>query len=82
MPEAFYHAEQALTGCDLLLVIGSSLQVYPVASLPNKAKRLVIINLMPTPYDSRAEVVLNQPIGKVFTDLMAALEEKRSERAH
>lgn len=71
MSEDFYHAAQALTGCDLLLVVGSSLQVYPAASLPERAGRLVIINRDPTPWDGRAALVINDSAGKVFTSLMA-----------
>lgn len=73
MSHDFYRAEKALTGCQLLIVAGSSLQVYPVASLPQLARRLVIINRDPTPWDDRAEIVINQSLGKVFRDLLAAM---------
>jgi NAD-dependent deacetylase len=74
MSEDYYAAERELANCDLLLVVGTSLQVYPVASLPRYARKLVIINLMPTPYDGEAEVVIRQPIGKAMADLLQALE--------
>lgn len=74
MGEDFFKAVQALTGCQLLIVVGSSLQVYPVASLPDRAKKLVIINQEPTPWDGRAELVINEKAGKVFTGLLAALD--------
>lgn len=73
MGEDFHQAERAVAGCDVLLVIGTSLQVYPVAALPRYARRLVIINLMSTPYDREAEVVLHEPIGQVMADLLQAL---------
>jgi NAD-dependent deacetylase len=74
MGEDFYNAYHAMTGCQLLLVAGSSLQVYPAASLPELAKRLVIINRDPTPWDSRAALVINEKMaGQVFTDLMSEL---------
>lgn len=73
MSEDFFHAAQALAGCDLLMVIGSSLQVYPAASLPERARQLVIINRDPTPWDDRATLVINDSVGKVFTDLLAVL---------
>lgn len=74
MGEDFYNAYRAMSGCQLLLVVGSSLQVYPAASLPELAKRLVIVNRDPTPWDSRAEFVINEKMaGQVFTDLMAEL---------
>ena len=74
MGEEFFNAYQVLSGCQLLLVVGSSLQVYPAASLPELAKRLVIINREPTPWDSRAELVINEKMaGQVLTDLMMVL---------
>lgn len=74
MNEQFFHATQVLSGCQLLLVIGTSLTVYPVASLPGKARHLVIINNTATPWDDKAEVVLREPAGQVFNDLMTQLE--------
>jgi NAD-dependent deacetylase len=54
--------------CELMLVCGSSLVVYPVAELPQLAKRsgakLVIINLGPTPYDGIADVVIHRKVGE------------------
>lgn len=60
-------AERSILDCDLLLVLGSSLRVYPAASLVGLAqddgKPNVIINNQPTHYDSGANLVINQPIG-------------------
>lgn len=60
--EALSRAMRAVEECDALLVIGSSLQVYPAASLPQLARRrgarLWIVNLTPTPYDASAELVV------------------------
>jgi NAD-dependent deacetylase len=70
MSEDYFKAEKALTGCQLLIVAGSSLQVYPVAGLPQLARRLAIINREPTPWDSRADIVINESTGKVFRDLL------------
>lgn len=59
--------------CDLFIVIGSSLVVYPVASLPEIASRsgagLIIINRDPTAYDRMADLVMNEEIGPLMTDL-------------
>lgn len=56
--------------CDLLLAIGSSLVVYPVANLPRLAKKhgakLVIINKEKTPYDKVADVVIHDKIGNIL----------------
>lgn len=76
MPRAFYAAVEALQNCDFLIVAGSSLQVYPVAYLPERAEKLAIINFMPTPYDRKAVVVIRERVGKVFTDLWDVLSQK------
>ena len=56
--------------CDLFLVLGSSLVVYPAASLPQIAKQggaeLVIINRDPTPHDGIADMCVNGEIGAVM----------------
>lgn len=73
--EVFQEAMEELNRCDLLLVIGSSLVVYPVADMPLTAlehnARLIILNRMPTQYDSRADVVLNMPIEEAIERLEA-----------
>jgi NAD-dependent deacetylase len=61
----------ALAGdCDLMLTVGSSLQVYPAADLPLAAARngalLVIVNDEPTPYDGLAELVVRGGAGDVL----------------
>jgi len=68
MGEDFFYATQVLKGCQLLIVVGSSLRVYPVASLPERAKQVVIINNESTPWDNRAVLVINEKAGTVFTD--------------
>lgn len=58
--------------CDFMLVVGSSLVVYPAANLPYQAKmsgaRLAIINIDPTPLDSLADLVINYPAGEVLAE--------------
>ena len=53
--------------CELLIVAGSALEVYPAASLPEVAKRsgayLIIINRTPTSFDQLADLVIREPIG-------------------
>lgn len=75
MSNDFFEASQALSDCQLLIVVGSSLQVYPVAGLPRLAKHLIIINRDPTPWDSQAEFLIHQSTGQVFRDLMVELKE-------
>ena len=75
MSEAFFQASQVISGCQLLLVAGSSLTVYPVAGLPGVARRIVIINRTPTPWDESAAVVIHEQAGRVFNDIMEELGE-------
>jgi len=68
MPEDAMARAQAWTeACDLMLVAGSSLQVYPAAGFPEYAKRLgaelIIINREPTPLDGAADMVVHAEIG-------------------
>jgi NAD-dependent deacetylase len=70
VPDVIDRAVNAATEADLLLAIGTSLQVYPVAGLvPIAARagaRVVIINAEPTPLDDVADVVIHRPIGEVL----------------
>ena len=54
----------------LLLVVGTSLQVWPVAGLPGETLsaggRLAIVNLEPTPFDKHAEIVARGSAGEVL----------------
>lgn len=70
-------AEEETLGCDLFLVLGSSLVVTPAAHFPVKAKRsgarLVILNREETPLDAIADLVLNEEIGPTMTAAMRDL---------
>ena len=57
-----------LRSADLLIIGGTSLAVYPAAGLINyyRGSRLVLINKSPTPYDDRAGLAINLPIGQVL----------------
>ncbi len=76
--DAYDRAEDACTRCVVLLVVGSSLEVYPVAGLPRLAAeqgaRLVIVNRDPTPCDRIADVVLRGPAGLVLPAIVAVVE--------
>ena len=72
MPEGPMRRAQKLTAsCDLFLVAGSSLVVYPAAAFPAFAKengaRLVIVNREPTPLDEAADLVIHAEIGSVLS---------------
>jgi NAD-dependent deacetylase len=72
----FLALDHLSAGCDLMLVAGTSLTVYPVAELPRFAEKLVIINLEPTPFDRQAQFVLRQKTGEALTAILAALKSK------
>lgn len=61
-------AVRAIANADVLIVGGTSLVVYPAAGLINyyRGNKLVLINRDPTPYDSEADLVIHDSIGKVL----------------
>ena len=76
IPEIIDRAMLAAERADLLLAVGSSLQVYPVAHMVPIARaaraRVAIVNAEPTPFDEIADAVLPQPIGEVLPKLCCA----------
>lgn len=64
-------ALRAIAEADMLIVGGTSLSVYPAAGLIDdyRGNRLVLINMSETPQDSRADLIIRDPIGKVFSQL-------------
>ncbi len=70
VPEVIDRAMQAAAEADLLLAIGTSLQVYPIAGAVPAAKhagaRVVIVNAEPTPFDGIADAVLRDSIGETL----------------
>jgi NAD-dependent deacetylase len=71
MPEAaMLRAEREILACDLCVVLGSSLVVYPAAGFPEAAKRngarLAIVNNEPTGLDPMADLVVHRGIGDVM----------------
>ena len=73
-PGVMERAMQVAEEADLLIAIGSSLQVFPVAGVVPAAKqagaRLVIVNAQSTPFDDIADAVLQQPIGETLAFLV------------
>jgi NAD-dependent deacetylase len=81
MPEIeMERAERATRACDLFLVLGSSLVVYPAAGFPLMARRcgakLVIVNREPTDLDGAADLVIHAEIGPTLRATLDALEKK------
>ena len=64
-------AVAAVQCADLMIVAGTSLTVYPAAGLVDyySGRRLVLINRDPTPYDYKADLVINDSLGNVFSNL-------------
>jgi len=72
--ETLQEATRRSQNCDLFIVIGSTLLVYPAAYMPTYAReagaRLAIINMTPTPLDHYATVVIRGGAGEVMFKVM------------
>ncbi|RPI73995.1 MAG: sigma factor regulator FecR, partial [Desulfobacteraceae bacterium] len=76
MAAAFHYASQ----CDLCLVLGSSLVVYPAASVPEQAveqgAKLMIINRDTTHLDRRADLAIHDSVAGVLGKIMEEVSKK------
>ena len=81
---AIDRAVRAAARADVLLAIGTTLQVYPAAGLVPLAKesgaRIVIINAQPTALDDLADAVIREPIGAALWSLCAPNSRLRMSR--
>jgi NAD-dependent deacetylase len=72
--ETLQEAVRRAQNCDLLIVIGSTLVVYPAAYIPTYAREagatLAIINLTTTPFDHYAEVVIRAKAGETMSKVV------------
>ena len=61
----------AISDADILIVGGTSLAVYPAAGLLQyySGNKLVLINKSATPLDSKADLLLQCPLGEVFSQI-------------
>jgi NAD-dependent deacetylase len=75
VPEVIDLAFDLADRTDLLLAVGTSLQVFPAANIVPRAKaagaRVVIVNAEPTPFDAMADAVLRGSISHVLPELAA-----------
>jgi NAD-dependent deacetylase len=75
VPDDLYRAERAARACDVLLAVGSTLTVYPIADVPRLAKaagaRVVVVNGEPTAFDDEADAVLRGPISDILPRLVS-----------
>jgi NAD-dependent deacetylase len=66
--------------CDLMILLGSSLVVYPAAYLPQYAHqagaKLIIINLDPTPFDHLAAVAIQAKTGEALPQIVAQVRQQ------
>jgi len=70
-------ARSAVRLCDVLLVLGSSLEVMPAAALPvealNHGARMILVNFEPTYLDARAAVLMHADVNAVLPRIAAAV---------
>ena len=70
---ALFKAQNAVRGCDLMVVAGSSLEVLPVAGLPMQAvdrgAHLIVINNSPTYINVRADVVIMDDVATILPEI-------------
>ncbi len=82
VPDILERATRETEQCDLFLVVGSSLVVYPAAGYPLMAVQrgtpLAIINLQDTPHDSYATLVVRAFAGELLPPVVEALRAKAS----
>ena len=69
--DTFDGAISSISNADMLIVAGTSLTVQPASSLINyfRGKNLVLINRDTTPYDYKADLVINDGLGNVFKEI-------------
>jgi NAD-dependent deacetylase len=76
--EDLRRAERAAQGCDLMLAVGTTLAVYPIAAVVPIAKqagaRVVIVNSHPTEMDALADAVLRGSTGDILPRLAGIVE--------
>jgi NAD-dependent deacetylase len=75
VPEDLQRAQDAASGADVFLAVGTSLGVYPAAALPEIAlgngARLVVLNAQETPFDAMAAAVSREQLGTLLPALVA-----------
>ncbi|GAB4441676.1 MAG: NAD-dependent protein deacetylase [Anaerolineae bacterium] len=75
--QEFVAAQMAIQGADLMLLVGSSLEVAPASDLPHTAldngASVIIINYLPTFLDSQAQLVINDNIATILPRIDALI---------
>jgi NAD-dependent deacetylase len=80
LPVAALRDAQALAmAADVVLIVGSSLQVYPAAGIPRLARergaKLCIVNAEPTPFDDVASVIIHGRAGEILPQVVRGVAE-------
>ncbi len=79
--QIFTEAERDVRRADLMLIVGSSLEIYPTADLPrrilHKNGKLILINLGETEYDHKADIVIRGDVAEVLPRIVNLLEGER-----
>ncbi len=77
--DALSRAYQLSQSCDLMIILGSSLVVYPAAQLPSVARNcgasIIIVNLEETEKDYLADIVINGKIGEILPKIVEKYKE-------
>ncbi len=78
--EVLQEASRRSSDCDLFIVVGSTLVVYPAAYMPLYAvqggAKLVIVNLSDTPMDAQAAVLIRAKAGEAMSKIVERVREK------
>jgi NAD-dependent deacetylase len=74
-------AQQESERCDVMLVAGSSLEVYPAADLPLRAvqagAQAIVVNYQSTYLDARAEVVIHDDLAVILPQIAAQVKRRK-----
>ena len=70
--DALYGGIEEVRGADVMIVAGTSLRVYPFASVPNyfRGRLSVLINAEPTPSDAMFDIVLHEDLVAAITEIL------------
>jgi NAD-dependent deacetylase len=78
--DVLQEASQRASDCDLFIVVGSTLIVYPAAYMPLYAvqggAKLIIVNLSDTPMDAQANVLIRAKAGEAMSKIVEKVKEK------
>lgn len=74
LPDCYKNAEEEVRNCDLLMIIGSSLEISPAGGLPALAREYVIVNRSRTHFDRGAYIVWNEMAGIALEEIFSEIK--------